>query len=202
MSVIQRVIMAGWVVYFEGILFPMGDFFCFFFRFLAISDSNDKAPKSTSIFQCYELHSRKLFLRKIIVLVDFTMVMRVKRTIDIAMSNYKEIIGFSVFTYEGRVAYASENMEISGEIDTIVQAWNGQFQNFTLKSVSFLTALKTKQGFVAINPEGAVSLICGTGKGVWFVSVFAPMDVDKDGILRECVQSAKNLESSVSIFDV
>ena len=135
-------------------------------------------------------------------MVDFTMAMRVKRTIDIAMSNYTEIIGFSVFTYEGRVAYASENMEISGEIDTIVQAWNGQFQNFTLKGLSFLTALTTKQGFVAINPEGAVSLICGTGKGVWFVSVFAPMDVDKDGILRECVQAAKNLETSVSIFDV
>lgn len=135
-------------------------------------------------------------------LVDFTMVMRVKRTIEIAMSNYTEIVGFSVFTYEGQVAYASDNMEISGEIDTIVQAWNGQFQNFQLKGVTFITALTTDQGFVAINPDGAVSLICGTGKGVWFVSVFAPMDVDKDGILRECVQAAKNLETSVSIFDI
>ena len=130
------------------------------------------------------------------------MVMRVKRTIDIAMSNYTEIIGFSVFTYEGRVAYASDNMQISDDIDTLVQAWNGQFQNFQLKGVSFVTALTTEQGFVAINPEGAVSLICGTGKGVWFIAVFAPMDVDKEGILKECIQAAKNLEASVSIFDI
>jgi hypothetical protein len=130
------------------------------------------------------------------------MVMRVKRTIDIAMSNYTEIIGFSVFTYEGKVAYASDNMEISKEIATIIQAWNGHYQQFILKGVSFLSALTTNQGFVAINPDGAVSLICGTGKGVWFVSVFAPMDVDKEGILRECIQAAKNLETSVSIFDI
>jgi hypothetical protein len=130
------------------------------------------------------------------------MVMRVKRTIDIAMSNYTEIIGFSVFTYEGRVAYASDNMDISDQIGTIIQAWNGAFNQFILKGVSFLTALTTNQGFVAINPDGAVSLICGTGKGVWFVSVFAPMDVDKEGILRECIQASKNLETSVSIFDI
>ena len=130
------------------------------------------------------------------------MVMRVKRTIDIAMSNYTEIVGFCVFTYEGRVAYASDNMQISGDINTLIQAWNGQFQNFQLKGVSFVTALTTEQGFVAINPEGAVSLICGTGKGVWFISVFAPMDVDKEGILKECIQASKNLEASVSIFDI
>lgn len=128
--------------------------------------------------------------------------MRVKRTIDIAMSNYTEIIGFCVFTYEGRIAYASDNMQISGDINTLIQAWNGQFQNFQLKGVSFVTALTTEQGFVAINPEGAVSLICGTGKGVWFISVFAPMDVDKEGILKECIQASKNLEASVSIFDI
>jgi len=189
-------------VYFEGMLFPRADFFCLFFRFLAISYSSNIIPEFILIFQYDELHSRKLFLQKINGIFDFTMAMRVKRTIDIAMSNYTEIIGFSVFTYEGRVAYASENMEISGEIDTIVQAWNGQYQNFSLKGLSFLTALKTNQGFVAINPEGAVSLICGTGKGVWFVSVFTPMDVDKDGILRECIQASKNLEASVSIFDI
>ena len=130
------------------------------------------------------------------------MVMRVKRTIDIAMSNYTEIIGFNVFTYEGKVVYASDNMEISSEITTIIQAWNGQFQRFLLKGLSFVSALTTNQGFVAINPEGAVSLICGTGKGVWFVSVFAPMDVDKEGILKECIQASKNLETSVSVFDV
>ncbi len=128
--------------------------------------------------------------------------MRVKRTIDIAMSNYTEIIGFSVFTYEGKIAYASDNMDISQEIGIIIQAWNGLVQQFALKGVSFISALTSNQGFVAINPDGAVSLICGTGKGVWFVSVFAPMDVDKEGILRECIQAAKNLETSVSIFDI
>ena len=130
------------------------------------------------------------------------MAMRVKRTIDIAVSNYTEIVGFSAFTNEGRVAYASDNMEISGEINTIIQAWNGHFPTFQLKGVSFVTVLRTEQGFVAINPDGAVSLICATAKGVWFVSVFAPMDVDKEGILRECIQAAKNLETSVSIFDI
>jgi hypothetical protein len=130
------------------------------------------------------------------------MVMRVKRTIDIAMSNYNEIIGYCVFTYEGNVAYASDNMEISNEINTIVQAWNGHFQNFELKGLGFISALRTDHGFVAINPAGAVSFICGTGKGVWFVSVFTPMNVDKEGILRECIQAAKNLETSVSIFDI
>ncbi len=130
------------------------------------------------------------------------MVMRIKRTIDIAMSNYTEITGFCVFTYEGNVAYASDNMNITGEIDTIIQAWNGHLQSFSLKNIAFLRALATEQGFVAINPEGAVSLICGTGKGVWFVSVFTGMDVDKEGILRECIQAAKSLESSMSIFDV
>ncbi|TFH04653.1 MAG: hypothetical protein E4H14_14290 [Candidatus Thorarchaeota archaeon] len=130
------------------------------------------------------------------------MAMRVRRTIDIAVSNYTEIIGFCAFTYERKVAYASDNMEIGGELETIIQAWNGQFQTFQMKGVSFITALSTEQGFVAINPDGAVSLICATGKGVWFVSVFAPMDVDKEGILKECIQAAKNLETSVSIFDI
>ncbi len=128
--------------------------------------------------------------------------MRIKRTIDIAMSNYNEITGFCVFSYEGKVVYASDNMDIASEINTIIQAWNGYLQNFSLKNIAFLRALATEQGFVAINPDGAVSLICGTGKGVWFVSVFAGMDVDKEGILRECIQAAKNLEASVSIFDV
>ncbi len=130
------------------------------------------------------------------------MAMRIKRTIDIAMSNYTEISGFSVFTYEGKVAYASDNMDIANDIDSIIQAWNGHQPNFMVKNISFITALTTEQEFVAINPEGAVSLICGTNKGVWFVAVFAPMDVDKEGILKECVQAAKNLEVSVSIFDV
>jgi hypothetical protein len=130
------------------------------------------------------------------------MVMRIKRTIDIAMSNYSEITGFSVFNCEGKVAYASDNMDIANELTTILQAWNGQQPNFILKNVSFITALNTERQFVAINPEGAVSLIVGTNKGVWFVAVFAPMDVDKEGILSECIQAAKNLEVSVSVFDV
>jgi hypothetical protein len=130
------------------------------------------------------------------------MVMRIKRTIDIAVSNYTEIAGFSVFTYEGNVAYASDNMDIAEDIPTIIDAWNGRLPSFSLKHVQFVTALNTEQEFVAINPEGSISFICGTGKGVWFVSVFAPMDVDKSGILRECIQAAKNLEASVSIFDI
>ena len=130
------------------------------------------------------------------------MVMRIKRTVDIAMSNYTEITGFSVFNCEGKVAYASENMDISNELASIIQAWNGHQPNFMLKNISFISALSTEQGFVAINPEGAVSLICGTNKGIWFVTVFAPMDVDKEGILKECIQAAKNLEVSVSVFDV
>lgn len=128
--------------------------------------------------------------------------MRIKRTIDIAMSNYTEITGFSVFSFEGKVAYASDNMDIANEVSLIIQAWNGHLPSFTLKNVSFIPALTNEQGFVAINPDGAICLICGTNKGVWFVAVFAPMDVDKEGILRECIQAAKNLEVSVSIFDI
>ncbi len=130
------------------------------------------------------------------------MVMRIRRTIDIAISNYTEIVGFCVFTYEGKVAYASDNMDIAQDIPTIIDAWNGKHERFTMKHVEFLAALASEREFVAINPEGSISFICGTGKGVWFVSVFAPMNVDKSGILRECIQAAKNLESSVSIFDI
>ena len=128
--------------------------------------------------------------------------MRIKRTIDIAISNYTEIVGFCVFTYEGKVAYSSDNMDIAHDIPTIIEAWNGRLQSFTMKHVQFITALTSESEFVALNPEGSISFICGTGKGVWFVSVFAPMDVDKSGILRECIQAAKNLEASVSIFDI
>jgi hypothetical protein len=130
------------------------------------------------------------------------MVMRVKRTVDIIMSNYQEIIGSCVFTYEGRIAYANENMQITKDIQLIIQAWKSRLKSFSIKQMSFLVALNSEDGFVAINPDGAVGFICGTGKGVWFVSVFAPMDADKSGILRECVQAAKNLESSVSVFEI
>jgi hypothetical protein len=127
---------------------------------------------------------------------------QIKRTIDIAVSNYEEIQGFCVFTYEGRVAYASENMDIVHDISTISQAWNEQFSEFIIKGMPFVVVLRTSHEFVAINPDGAISFICGTGKGVWFVAVFAPMDSDKEGVLRECIQAAKNLEISVSIFGI
>ncbi len=131
------------------------------------------------------------------------MVMRIKRTVDIAMSNYEGIIGACVFNYEGRVAYANENMQLDvQDLRTILGAWNGEYQSFIVKHIAFLTAMAEKNGFVAINPDGAVSLIVGTGKGVWFVSCFAPMDQDKNGIMRECIQAAKLLETSVSVFDV
>jgi hypothetical protein len=131
------------------------------------------------------------------------MVMRIKRTVDIAMSNYEGIIGSAVFSYEGRVAYATENMQLdTNDLHAIFSAWNGSTTNFNVKNISFLTAMAEKNGFVAINPEGAIGLIVGTGKGVWFVSCFAPMDQDKSGILRECVQAAKLLETSVSVLDV
>ena len=130
------------------------------------------------------------------------MVMRVRRTIEIAMSNYTELLGYSVFTYEGKVAVHSDNMDIAEWLPTIMHAWNGHLSEFTMKNLTFLTALNNDREFVAINPEGAISFICGTGKGVWFVAFFAPMDADKSGILRECIQAAKNLETSVSILDI
>ena len=118
------------------------------------------------------------------------------------MSNYTELLGYSVFTYEGKVALHSDNMDIADWLPTIIHAWNGHLPEFTLKNLIFRTALNTEREFVAINPEGATSFICGTGKGVWFVAFFAPMDADKSGILRECIQAAKNLETSVSVFDI
>lgn len=130
------------------------------------------------------------------------MAMRIRRTIGIAVGNYTEIVGFSVFTYEGKVAYASDNMDIADDIPTIIEAWNGGIQSLNIKHVPFVTALNNEREFVAINPEGSIGFICATGKGVWFVSVFVPMDADKSGIVRECIQAAKNLEASVSIFDI
>jgi hypothetical protein len=119
------------------------------------------------------------------------------------MSNYTGIIGVCVFSYEGRVAYASENMKLDSQsVSAILETWNSSLQSFTSKNIPFLTAMADKNGFVAINPDGAISLIAGTGKGVWFVCCFAPMDEDKNGIMRECIQSAKMLETSVSVLDV
>ncbi|MHA1928029.1 MAG: hypothetical protein ACTSV2_05535 [Candidatus Thorarchaeota archaeon] len=88
------------------------------------------------------------------------------------------------------------------DIKLILEAWNGKFQSFTVKHVPFIMALNEASGLVAVNPEGATSLIMGTGKGVWYVTAFVPMDQDKFGIMKECIQAAKSLESSVSIFDI
>ncbi|MFX1368920.1 MAG: hypothetical protein ACFFAY_10005 [Promethearchaeota archaeon] len=129
--------------------------------------------------------------------------MRIKRTVDIAMSNYEGIIGSCVFSYEGKIAYQTENMKLDPtDLIAIFEAWNGLRSNLAVKHIHFMPAMREDSGFVAINPEGAVVLIVGTGKGVWFVSCFAPMDHDKSGILRECIQAAKLLETSVSVLDV
>ena len=131
------------------------------------------------------------------------MAMRIKRTAEIVMSNYDCISGTCVFSYEGKIGYMSENMAFTeNDIKLILEAWNGKFQSFTVKHVPFIMALNEISGMVAVNPDGATSLIMGTGKGVWYVTAFAPMDKDKFGIMKECIQAAKNLESSVSIFDI
>ena len=94
-------------------------------------------------------------------------------------------------------------MQLSNDdTSAILEAWKTGQRTFQVKMIDFLTALREKAGFVAINPDGAVGLIVGTGKGVWFVACFVPMSEDKAGILRECIQAAKNLESSISVFDV
>ncbi len=129
--------------------------------------------------------------------------MRIKRTVEIAMSNYERISGACAFNSERKIGYSTENMQLTPEeVDLILRAWNGEFTSFTIKHMPLIVALKDERGLVTINSDGAASLIMGTGKGVWFLSVFVPMDADKFGIMNECVQSAKNLESSVSIFDI
>lgn len=131
------------------------------------------------------------------------MSMRVKRTVDILLSNYDEISAACAFSYERKIAYTTENMQLTPEeADLILRAWNGEFTNFSVKHMPLMVALCDERGLVTVNTEGATSMILGTGKGVWFVCVFASMDADKFGIMQECVQAAKNLEASVSIFDV
>ncbi len=124
-----------------------------------------------------------------------------KRTVDIAMSNYENIIGSCAFTYEGKLAYATENMYIESDIPMILEIWRTAGPSLIVKGLSFIIALSAKEGIVGINPDGAIGFVCGTGKGVWFVAAFVPLDADKNGILRECVQASKSLESSVSIFE-
>lgn len=131
------------------------------------------------------------------------MVARIKRIVDIAMSSCDGIIGSCVFTHERKLAYHTDNMRLlQTDLAAMFDSWNAHSSKFTVKNIEFIPVLKRDDGFVAINPDGAIALIVGTGKGVWFVSCFAPMDQDKTGILRECVQAAKLLEASVSIFDV
>ncbi len=131
------------------------------------------------------------------------MSVRVKRTVEIAMSNYDCITGACAITYERKIGYATDNMRLTHEeIDQIIRAWDVQVSSLMVKHIPFLVALHDKHGIVAINPDGSTSLIAGTGKGVWFVCAFAPMDQDKFGIMNECVQAAKNLETSVSVFDI
>jgi hypothetical protein len=131
------------------------------------------------------------------------MAMRVRRTVDIIMSNYEEIAGVCAFTYERKIAHSTENMQFTAEeVDIILRAWNGEFKNFTVKLMPLIVALCDERGLVTVNTDGATSLIMGTGKGVWFVCAFVPMDADKFGIMQECIQAAKNLEASVSIFDI
>ncbi|MBN2229016.1 MAG: hypothetical protein JW779_05435 [Candidatus Thorarchaeota archaeon] len=131
------------------------------------------------------------------------MSIRVKRAIEITMLNYDCITAASAITYERRIGFATDNMQLSPEeIDQIVRAWNGDISHLMIKHIPFIVVLHDKNGVVAVNPEGATSLVVGTGKGVWFVCVFVPMDQDKFGIMNACVQAAKNLETSVSIFDI
>ena len=49
---------------------------------------------------------------------------RVKRTVDIAMSNYENIVGCCAFTYEGKLAYFTENMNIPDDIPMIIEIWS------------------------------------------------------------------------------
>ncbi|MFW9953578.1 MAG: hypothetical protein ACFFD3_03415 [Candidatus Thorarchaeota archaeon] len=131
------------------------------------------------------------------------MSVRVKRAIDIMISNYDCILGACAFTYERKLGFSTENMQLSEEeLNLILRAWAGELQQFTLKYMNLLVALNDKQGLVTINPQGATSLVMGTGKGIWYVCAFVPMDQDKFGIMNECVQAAKNLETSVSIFEI
>ncbi len=119
------------------------------------------------------------------------------------MTNYSEISGACVFSVEGKSGYMTENLQLkTQDFDILIKAWNGETSRFVVKNIRFITVLNNDSSLVAINPSGATSIIMATGKGVWFMIAFAPMDADKSGILRECIQAAKNLEASVSIYDI
>ncbi len=118
------------------------------------------------------------------------------------MSTSDQIVGACAFTYEGRTVYWTENMDIGDDVPALLQAWRTGANSVTIKGIPFVVVMGGNDGLVAVNPDGAVSLVCGTGKGVWFVAVFATGDADKYTLLKECVQAAKNIEVSVSVFDV
>lgn len=136
-------------------------------------------------------------------IADIPMALRIKRSIEIMLSNFEYISGACAATYERAIGYSTDNMKMTNdEVDQIIRAWNGQLQNLTVGYVPLLVAFVDSHSLVAINPDGATSLVVGTGKGVWFVCAFIPMDQDKSGVMRECIQVAKNLEASVSVFDI
>lgn len=119
------------------------------------------------------------------------------------LSNFEFISGACAATYERAIGYSTDNMKMpEEEIDQIIRAWNGQIQSLTIGYVPLLVAFVDSHSLVAINPDGATSLVVGTGKGVWFVCAFIPMNQDKSGVMRECIQVAKNLETSVSVLDI
>jgi hypothetical protein len=126
----------------------------------------------------------------------------IKRTIRIIQSNYPSIRGACVFTSEGRIAFQTENMQLGTDASRLLQVWQQNQKEFTIKHLNFVTALRDKNSFVGINPSGATSIICGTGRGTWYVAVFVPMDVDKTSILKECQRAAKSIESTTSIFSI
>ncbi len=131
------------------------------------------------------------------------MALRIKRSIEIMLSNFEFISGACAATYERAIGYSTDNMKMEkDEVDQIIKAWNGQLQSLTIRYMPLIVAFADSHGLVAINPDGATSLVVGTGKGVWFVCAFIPMDQDKSSVMRECIQVAKNLEASVSVFDI
>ncbi|MBS3794484.1 MAG: hypothetical protein KGY80_06290 [Candidatus Thorarchaeota archaeon] len=130
------------------------------------------------------------------------MVNTIKRTIRIIQSNYPSIRGACVFTSEGKIAFQTENMQLGSDASKLLQVWRKNETEFTIKHITFVTALRNKNSFVAINPSGATSIICGTGRGTWYVAVFVPMDEDKNSILKECQRAAKSIASTTSIFSL
>lgn len=132
----------------------------------------------------------------------YPVVSTIERTIQIMQDNYPSISGVCVFTAEGKTAFATDNMRLGSHATELLQVWEKNKSEFTIKHIKFLTALRNKNGFVGINPSGATSLVCATGRGAWYVAVFIPMDKDKHSILKECRRAAKSIESTTSVFSI